>query len=87
LLNAIGYHTFGHPGLGRLGRALYLADFLEPGRGWQPAWRAALRARLPDAMDEVLVDVAAARITHLLRRRQRIWPETHAFWNSLTESS
>ncbi len=32
LLLAVAYHTLGHPALGTLGRALYAADFLEPGR-------------------------------------------------------
>jgi HD superfamily phosphohydrolase YqeK len=81
LQEAIRYHTVGHPGFGRLGRALYLADFLEPGRDFLPEWRASLRARMPDAMDGVLVEVLEARITHLLRGRRPIRPETAAFWS------
>src|SRR5690606_18925863 len=45
LLRAIRYHTLGHPELDRLGRALYLADFLEPGRDFAREWRAELRER------------------------------------------
>jgi HD superfamily phosphohydrolase YqeK len=77
---AVRYHTVGHPGLGRLGRALYLADFLEPGRDFAEEWRASLRARMPDEMDEVLVEVLASRIRHLLEQRKPIRPETAAFW-------
>ncbi len=83
VLDAVAYHTLGHPDLGRLGRALYLADFLEPGRAFEPARRAALRARMPDAFDEVLVEVAAARIMHLIESRRPVRPESLAFWNSL----
>jgi len=83
LLHAIAYHTLGHPALDRLGRALYLADFLEPGRTFDPLGGAVLRARLPAAMDEVLVEVAAARIAFLLDRRRTLRPETVAFWNTL----
>lgn len=86
LLDAIAYHTLGHPDLDACGRALYLADFLEPGRTLRPAWRAALRARMPHALDAVLREVAAARIGHALRSRRPIRPETAAFWNALVRS-
>lgn len=83
LLDAVAYHTLGHPALGRLGRALYLADFLEPGRPFEPAWRASLRARMPDALDDVLREVVAATIAHLLRSGRTMRPETMAFWNAI----
>lgn len=83
LLNAVRYHTLGHPGLDRLGRALYLADFLEPGRDFEVAWRAGLAARMPGEMDEVLAEVLAARLQHLLAARKPIRPETAAFWSAV----
>jgi HD superfamily phosphohydrolase YqeK len=79
--DAVRYHTIGHPRLDDLGRALYLADFLEPGRGALAAWRTELRSRMPAARDEVLVEVVAARIRHQLEKRQPIRPETAAFWS------
>lgn len=81
LLNAVAYHTTGHPEFGELGRFLYLADDLEPGRPGRPGWRAALRARLPDAADSVLRQVAAARIAWLLRHERPLLRETVDFWN------
>jgi len=83
VLDAVAYHTIGHPSLGRLGRAVYLADFLEPGRTFEPEWRASLRARMPDAFDDVLREVVAARIAHLLQTGRRVRPETVAFWNAI----
>lgn len=85
LLEAITYHTTGHPALGRLGRALFLADTLEPGRRFDPGWSAALRARLPESFDAVLIEVVANRIRYLLERQLPLRPETTAFWNSLLE--
>ncbi len=82
---AVCYHTIGHPELGRLGRALYLADFLEPGRDFEHEWRASLRARMPQEMDAVLVEVIAARIRHLLEERKPLRPETAAFWSRALE--
>jgi HD superfamily phosphohydrolase YqeK len=81
--DAVRYHTLGHPCLGRLGKALYLADFLEPGRDFEPEWRASLAARMPGEMDEVLVEVLASRIRHLIDRRKPVSPETAAFWSAL----
>ncbi|HEX2093545.1 MAG TPA: HD domain-containing protein [Longimicrobiaceae bacterium] len=84
--DAVRYHTLGHPGFGRLGKALYLADFLEPGRDFEPEWRAALTARMPRELDEVLVEVLGARIRHLVSRRKPVSPETAAFWSAVVGS-
>lgn len=83
MLMAIRYHTLGHPHLDRLGRALYLADFLEPGRPFATEWRASLRARMPAEMDAVLQEVVASRISNLLEERRPLRPETAAFWSAL----
>jgi HD superfamily phosphohydrolase YqeK len=82
LLHAIRYHTIGHPALDRLGKALYLADFLEPGRDFAVEWRTSLAARMPHEMQAVLVEVLAARIDHLVGLRKPIHPETAAFWSA-----
>jgi 2-amino-4-hydroxy-6-hydroxymethyldihydropteridine diphosphokinase len=80
LLMAIRYHTIGHPDLDDLGRALYLADFLEPGRSLLEDWRADLRSRMPHDRDAVLLEVLASRIRHLLDRRAPLRRETADFW-------
>lgn len=83
LLAAITWHTIGHPDLGALGRALYIADAIEPGRTWDPGWTALQRARMPAAFDAVLIEVAAERIGHQLARRRPLRPEAIDLWNSL----
>ncbi len=83
VVNAVRFHTVGHPALDRLGKALYLADFLEPGRDFSREWRAELRDRMPVDLDGVLREVLGARIRHLLDERRPIRPETAAFWSSL----
>ncbi len=85
LLRAIASHTLGHPDLDRLGKALYLADFLEPGRGFAPTHCASLRARMPGALDDVLLEVAASRMHHVIESRRQLRPESVAFWNALVE--
>jgi len=83
LLRAIAYHTLGHPDLRALGRALYAADFLEPGRDLLNDWRAELRARAPLDLDAVVREILGARIAHLVGRGATLRSETVAFWNAL----
>lgn len=87
VLQAIRYHTLGHAGLDPAGRALYAADFLEPGRNLRNKWRAALRERMPDEEEDVVREIVRARIKHLLARGRPVRPETVGFWNSLTRGA
>jgi 2-amino-4-hydroxy-6-hydroxymethyldihydropteridine diphosphokinase len=80
---AVRFHTIGSRSLDGLGRALYLADFLEPGRDFAIKWRTSLTERMPGDMDAVLIEVLSSRIGHLLERRKPIRPETADFWSSL----
>jgi HD superfamily phosphohydrolase YqeK len=82
---AIRHHTTGHPDLGPLGRGLYIADFLEPGREWSAGWRAGLRARMPGDEPAVLREVLRARIAHQMELNRPLRPETTAFWNTAVE--
>ena len=83
LLCAIAFHTLGDAAFDSIGRALYAADFLEPGRTFDPEMRAVLRARMPDALDEVVLDILRARINHLMEAGSTIHPRTIGFWNTL----
>ncbi|KPK82319.1 MAG: hypothetical protein AMS25_02910 [Gemmatimonas sp. SM23_52] len=87
LLEAIRYHSLGRGGFGRLGRFLYLADYLEPGRDFAPVENAALRARMPGDHEAVLKLVCSRRIAELLDRGVPLRPETADFWNELTASA
>jgi HD superfamily phosphohydrolase YqeK len=84
-LLALSHHSLGHPGFGPLGRFLYMADFLEPGRPQDTDWRRDLRARLPGEADAVLPEVVRARLSERLERGRPLHPLTVAFWNGLVE--
>ncbi|NIR46195.1 MAG: hypothetical protein GWN99_17345 [Gemmatimonadetes bacterium] len=86
LLEAIAFHTLGRRGLRRLGRYLFMADYLEPGREFEDEERAALRARLPADEARVLREVCARRIRWRLRDSRPLHPNTVAFWNELAET-
>ncbi len=84
LLTAVAFHTLGDASFDNLGRALYAADFLEPGRTFNPGMRAVLRARMPHALDEVVQVILRARIAHLMEAGSGIHPRTVGFWNTLS---
>ncbi len=86
VLLAVEYHTFGHPGMGVLGRALIAADALEPGRDHRPQWRAALARRMPGDLEAVVREVVRARMLRQLVAGRPLRPETAGFWNSLVEA-
>ncbi len=64
VLSAVRWHSVGWAGWGRVGRALYCADFLEPGRTFDREARAALEARYAESPDAVLREVVALRFAY-----------------------
>ena len=83
LLRAVANHTIGDPAFGALARALYAADFLEPGRTFLTEWRAELRARMPADVDDVVFAIVRARVANLVERGMTVLPQTIRFWNAL----
>lgn len=85
LLLAVAYHTLGHPDLGRVGFALYAADYLEPGRGIRKRWRAKLRDRMPADLERVVRKILHTRIAFLLKKGRPLHPATVGFWNRMAK--
>lgn len=83
ILSAIRYHTVGSPDWDRTGRALYMADFLEPGRGFAKRDRAFLASQVPHDFDGVFRQVLRARLEYALREGYTLFPETVALWNAV----
>ncbi len=83
VLEAIRWHTTGHPVWDRTGRALYMADFLEPGRPFMHDDRAFLAAHLPHDFDGVFRQVLRMRIEWNVREGKPLFPETVALWNAV----
>lgn len=81
LLDAIRWHTVGSAAWGRLGRALFMADFLEPGRNFARADRAYLASHVAGDFDATFRQVLRMRIDHALREGHTLFPETVALWN------
>jgi len=84
VLDAVRYHSVGLAEWDMVGRVLYCADYLEPGRPKQAEHRAELARRFPTDPRGVLRQVAAERLIHLVRSGWPIPEPTFRFWNSLT---
>jgi 2-amino-4-hydroxy-6-hydroxymethyldihydropteridine diphosphokinase len=87
VLSAVRHHTVGSAEWDDVGRMLYLADFLEPGRDFggakASADRAELAGRVPAERDDVLREVARRRLEWVLRSGWPLPPATVSFWNQL----
>jgi HD superfamily phosphohydrolase YqeK len=82
VLDAVRFHTVGSPDWGSTGKALYLADFLEPGRRFLREERAALAAKVPRDLDAAFRECVRLRIEWTLREGGELFPETVALWNA-----
>ena len=83
VLDAIRYHTIGSPSWERTGKALFLADFLEPGRKFLRKERASIAASVPRDLDEAFRRCVQMRLEWSLREGLELFPETVALWNAV----
>lgn len=83
VLDAVRYHTVGSANWDRTGRALYMADYLEPGRKFSREDRFFLAAQVPHSFDSAFRQVVRFRLDWSVREGNHIFPETVDLWNSL----
>ncbi len=83
VLDAVRYHSVGLAEWDMVGRILYCADYLEPGRAFEPERRENLARRLPRDVTGVLREVARGRLQHIVSSGWPIPDPTIRFWNSL----
>ncbi len=83
VLEAVRWHTVGHPEWDRTGRALFMADFLEPGRRFMQTDRAFMAAQLPHNFDGVFRQAVRMRLEWTLREGNRVFERTVDLWNSV----
>ncbi len=83
VLDAVRYHSVGLAEWDMVGRILYCADYLEPGRPFDHERRAELARRLPQEMRTVIREVAQARMKYVIGKRWPLPEPTYRFWNAL----
>lgn len=86
VLDAVRYHSLGLAEWDMVGRILYCADYLEPGRPFEREQRAELAKKLPADPGGVLRAVARSRLSHTVRSGWPLLEPTVRFWNSLVGS-
>lgn len=83
VLDAVRYHSVGYANWETVGRVLFLADYLEPGREFHTALHEQLSLRVPSGIDAVLRAVAAERLSASIAYGLPLLRESAEFWNSL----
>ena len=87
MLDAVRYHSVGLAEWDMVGRVLYAADFLEPGRPFERDERAELARRFPSDSRSVLREVARRRMARIIASGWPLPEPTVRFWNSLVTPS
>ncbi len=82
VLEAVRFHTVGSAEWRRTGKALYLADFLEPGRTFLKSERAFIAEQVPRDFDAAFRQCVRLRIEWSLSQGGEVFPETAALWNA-----
>jgi HD superfamily phosphohydrolase YqeK len=83
VLEAIRYHTVGCATWERTGKALYLADFLEPGRKFLISERAFIAEVVPKNFELAFRQGVRLRVEWSLKQGGELWPQTVALWNAV----
>lgn len=83
VLDAVRFHTVGNLEWGKTGRALYLADFLEPGRKFLRVERARIADAVPQDFDGAFRDAVRMRLEWSLEQGGQLFPEAVELWNAV----
>jgi len=83
VLEAVRWHTVGCRAWASCGRALYMADYLEPGRRFEQAHRADLATRVASDFDGTFREVVRERLEWMRREGFELPSETVRLWESL----
>lgn len=81
VLDAIRFHTTGRPGMTKLEKVIYLADYIEPGRHFPGVEE--VRALAKTSLDKALIKAIQNTILFLLKKDQSIYPDTFQTYNDL----
>lgn len=83
VLDAIRHHTVGSATWARTGKALYMADFLEPGRRFLIEERGFLATQVPVDFDGAFRQVVRMKLEWALSQGGELYPETVALWHAV----
>ena len=81
VLDAVRFHTVGSTAWKRTGKALYMADFLEPGRAFLVAERAFIADHVQDDFDAAFRQCVRLRLEWSLSQGGELFAQTVEMWN------
>jgi predicted HD superfamily hydrolase involved in NAD metabolism len=82
ITHAVACHTFGSTSMSELDRIVYIADTIEPSRD-QPGVDKLRRIAAEESLDDTFVAAYARSITHIVKRRRPLHPNTVSVWNAV----
>ncbi|RJP16073.1 MAG: HD domain-containing protein [Candidatus Abyssobacteria bacterium SURF_5] len=85
ILEAVEFHSTGRAGMGKLGKVIFVADFIEFTRVFPGA--AELRSHGALTLDELAMAILRRKLEHLLRENRPIDRHAIEFWNDLTKKT
>ncbi|MBA4493077.1 bis(5'-nucleosyl)-tetraphosphatase (symmetrical) YqeK [Paenactinomyces guangxiensis] len=74
ILNAVRYHTSGRPGMSKLEKIIFLADYIEPGRRFPGVDE--VRELAKTDLDQAVLQAMNNSIVFLIQRGQKVYPLT-----------
>ncbi|WP_374721716.1 bis(5'-nucleosyl)-tetraphosphatase (symmetrical) YqeK [Peribacillus tepidiphilus] len=81
VLDAIRYHTSGRVNMTLLEKVIFLADYIEPGRKFPGVEE--VRELAKQSLDKALIKSLQNTILFLMKKNQRIYPDTFHTYNDL----
>ncbi|WP_163101874.1 bis(5'-nucleosyl)-tetraphosphatase (symmetrical) YqeK [Peribacillus alkalitolerans] len=84
ILDAIKYHTSGRIGMALLEKIVFLADYIEPGRHFPGVEE--VRDAAEEDLDKALLLSVRNTIIFLMKKNQRIYPDTFYMYNDILGS-
>lgn len=81
ILDAIRYHTSGRPGMTKLEKIIYLADYIEPGRHFPGVEE--VRELANTNLESALIKAIQNTIMFLMNKGQPVYPDTFHTYNDL----
>ena len=79
ILQAIRYHTTGHPQMNNLDKVVFLADYIEPGRSFPGVEQ--VRELAKQSLNQAVLQALRNTIKFLIDKQQPIYPDTFETYN------
>ncbi len=80
ILNAVAFHTFGYEGIDSLGKMLYIADKIEPGRANTEIFR---QFALKASLNELMLKILDWNIAFIKQKQASVHPKTEKMYKQI----